>query len=111
MEYHPACVYDRLVIRDGPLHSSSVIANLCGQHHSNVYLSTSNAILLEFHSDHIIPAAGFKMTVETGDYQKKFSYFILKITLKYGVFFKTSNKIELNRLISTLTKYLPQPSS
>lgn len=70
LEYHPDCGYDKLVIRDGPVHSSPAIANLCGQHHSNVYLSSSNAILLEFHSDHIIPAAGFKMTVKTGNYQK-----------------------------------------
>lgn len=73
-------MYDSLVIRDGALHSSPAIANLCGQHQSSVYLSTSDVILLEFHSDHIIPASGFKMTVETGNSQKVFNYFILRIT-------------------------------
>lgn len=80
LEYHPDCLYDRLVIRDGPHHSSPAIADLCGQHQSNLYLSTSDAILLEFHSDHIIPASGFKMTVETGNSQTVFNYFILRIT-------------------------------
>jgi hypothetical protein len=66
MEFHPQCLYDRLVIRDGPLNISPVIVSLCGKHESNIYLSTSNSIFVEFHSDFIIPAAGFEILIDHG---------------------------------------------
>ncbi|XP_061189646.1 uncharacterized protein LOC133197565 [Saccostrea echinata] len=64
LEYHPQCLYDRLVVHDGPSHTSPVMLSLCGTHQSNVYLSTSDSVYVEFHSDIIIPAAGFKIIIE-----------------------------------------------
>ncbi|XP_062577031.1 mucin-2-like [Saccostrea cucullata] len=64
LEYHPQCLYDRLVVHDGPSHTSPVMLSLCGIHQSNVYLSTSDSVYIEFHSDIIIPAAGFKIVIE-----------------------------------------------
>lgn len=74
LEYHPDCVYDRLVVRDGPLHISPILVYLCGQHQTSIYQSTSNAIFIEFHSDHIIPAAGFKMIIESGEKNRQLQF-------------------------------------
>ena len=53
--------YDSLTIYDGHSSTSPVIGNYCGDSIPPSHVSSSNEVLIQFHSDMYTVGAGFKM--------------------------------------------------
>ena len=59
VEYWSGCPYDFVEIRDGSSASSPVLGKYCGTAKPPTIVSTSNSMLVNFHSDHIKVDLGF----------------------------------------------------
>lgn len=59
IEWHDACSYDYLEIRDGPTEQSPLIGHFCGYEKPEDIKSSSNKVWMKFASDATINKAGF----------------------------------------------------
>uniref|UniRef100_T1J0B1 limulus clotting factor C n=1 Tax=Strigamia maritima TaxID=126957 RepID=T1J0B1_STRMM len=62
LEYGDDCDYDYLEIYDGASKGTKSFGKFCDTPLQTVLLSTSGAILVHFHSDHLLNNAGFSLT-------------------------------------------------
>ncbi|XP_078540821.1 astacin-like metalloendopeptidase isoform X2 [Lissotriton helveticus] len=60
LENFPGCLMDYLIIYDGARSTSKTIGKYCGNIQIPRLVSTGNALLLQFHSDSWVTAAGFR---------------------------------------------------
>ena len=69
IESHSSCNYDYLEVREGAsARNNLIVSKLCGDTNPDPIQSTGNSMTLIFHSDNSISRAGFKITVNLGNW-------------------------------------------
>ena len=65
IEDHSTCSWDYLELTEGNVDDAIHLGRLCGSTLPYGIVSKSNYLRLVFHSDHIVPKAGFKAIIST----------------------------------------------